>query len=165
MFFLKNFDSFPRTPTHQLKMNAVAHAQLVFQILTLQTYLMLITLLKTLGSGPIYCLLLGVSSDYAQSQVRARFLSLALSKLRLCLANHRPGYFSNLACDWLSIVWAYSMQETENRPRILKWLAEHSLSLLRARERKQILDCQCIGDIGDTGGLCKATNVVFGMNP
>ena len=29
----------------------------------------------------------------------ARFLSLARSKLRLCLANHRAGYFSNLACD------------------------------------------------------------------
>ena len=44
------------------------------------------------------------------------FLSLTQSKLRLCLANHRPGYFSNLACDWLSIVWAYSEQETENGP-------------------------------------------------
>ena len=48
---------------------------------------------------------------------RARFLSLAQSKLRLCLANHRAGYFSNLACDWLSIVWAYSEHETENGPR------------------------------------------------
>ena len=38
----------------------------------------------------------------------ALFLSLARSKLRLCLANHRVGYFSNLACDWLSIDWAYS---------------------------------------------------------
>ena len=47
----------------------------------------------------------------------ARFLSPARSKLRLCLANHRAGYFSNLACDWLSTVWAYSEQETENRPR------------------------------------------------
>ena len=34
---------------------------------------------------------------------RARFPSLARSKLRLCLANHRAGYFSNLTCDWLSI--------------------------------------------------------------
>ena len=33
---------------------------------------------------------------------------------RLCSANHRAGYFSNLACDWLSIVWAYSEQEAEN---------------------------------------------------
>ena len=46
----------------------------------------------------------------------ARFLSLTRSKLRLCSANHRAGYFSNLACDWLSIVWAYSEQETENGP-------------------------------------------------
>ena len=48
---------------------------------------------------------------------RAHFLSLARSKLRLCSANHRAGYFSNLACDWLSIVWAYSEQVTENGPR------------------------------------------------
>ena len=42
----------------------------------------------------------------------ACFLSLAWSKIRLCL----PGYFSNLACDWLGIVWAYSEQGTENGP-------------------------------------------------
>ena len=48
--------------------------------------------------------------------VGARFLSLAQSKLRLCSANHRAGYFSNLDCDWLSIVWAYFEQETENGP-------------------------------------------------
>ena len=51
------------------------------------------------------------------SDTRAHFLSLAWSKLRLCLVNHRAGYFSNLASDWLSIVWAYSKQETENGPR------------------------------------------------
>ena len=34
------------------------------------------------------------------------FLSLAWSKLRLCSANHRPGYWSNLPCDWLSVAWA-----------------------------------------------------------
>ena len=45
---------------------------------------------------------------------RADFLSLARSKLRLCSANHGAGYFSNLACDWQSIVWAYFDQETEN---------------------------------------------------
>ena len=48
---------------------------------------------------------------------RAYFLSLARSKLRLCSANHRPGYFSNLACDWLSIVWTYSEQEIKNGSR------------------------------------------------
>ena len=45
---------------------------------------------------------------------RIRFLSPARSKLMLCSANHRAGNFSNLACDWLRIVWAYSEQETEN---------------------------------------------------
>ena len=48
---------------------------------------------------------------------RARSLSLARSKLRLCSANHRPGYWSNLPCDWPSTAWAYSEQETENGPR------------------------------------------------
>ena len=43
--------------------------------------------------------------------------SVSCSKeARLCLANHRAGYFSNLACDWLIIVWAFSEQETENGP-------------------------------------------------
>ena len=60
---------------------------------------------------------------------RARFLSLARSKLRLCSANHRAGYFSNLACDWLSIVWAYSEQETENGP----WSPRHNLHAGRVR--------------------------------
>ena len=46
----------------------------------------------------------------------ASFLSFAWSKLRLCLANHRAGYFTNLAYDWLSIVWAYSEQEIEYEP-------------------------------------------------
>ena len=45
----------------------------------------------------------------------ARFLCLARSNLRLCSDNHRAGYFSNMTCDWLSIVWANSEQETEKR--------------------------------------------------
>ena len=53
----------------------------------------------------------------SSAETRARFLSLAPSKLRLCLANHRPGYWCNLACDWQSTAWAYSEQETENGPR------------------------------------------------
>ena len=36
----------------------------------------------------------------------AHFLSLARSKLRLYSANHRPGYWSNLPCDWPSTAWA-----------------------------------------------------------
>ena len=51
------------------------------------------------------------------SVIRARSLSPARSKLRLCSANHRAGYFSDLDCDWWSIVWAYSEQGTENGPR------------------------------------------------
>ena len=41
--------------------------------------------------------------------ITAQSQFLAWSKFRLCWANHRAGYFSTLACDWLSIVWAYSM--------------------------------------------------------
>ena len=52
-----------------------------------------------------------------QHLIRARFLSLAWSKLRLCSANYRPGYWSNLPSHWPSTAWAYSEQETENRPR------------------------------------------------
>ena len=48
------------------------------------------------------------------ADARARFLSLAWSKLRLYSANHRPGYFSNRPCDWPSKAWVYSEQETEN---------------------------------------------------
>ena len=49
------------------------------------------------------------------------FLSLARSELRLCSANHRPGYWSNLPCGWPSTAWAYSEQETENQP----WSLHH----------------------------------------
>ena len=38
---------------------------------------------------------------------RACFLFLAWSKPRLCSANHRAGYWSNLPCDWPSTAWAY----------------------------------------------------------
>ena len=55
------------------------------------------------------------------------FLSLAPCRLRLCSANHRAVYFSNLACDWLSIVWAYSKQETENGP----WNITNCFSMLQ----------------------------------
>ena len=47
----------------------------------------------------------------------ARFLSLVQRKLRLCSTNLRPGYWSNLPCDWPSTAWAYSEQLTENDSR------------------------------------------------
>ena len=53
---------------------------------------------------------------HKHAKTRACFLSLAQSKLRLCSANHRTGYWSNLPCDWPSTAWAYSEQETENGP-------------------------------------------------
>ena len=56
----------------------------------------------------------------------ARFLSLARSKLRVCLANHRAGYFSILACDWQSIVWAYS-DDPANFPVLWQCCTENFL--------------------------------------
>ena len=44
------------------------------------------------------------------------FVQYPNNTLPLCLANHRPGYWSNLPCDWPSTAWAYSVQETENGP-------------------------------------------------
>ena len=52
------------------------------------------------------------------SPIWARFLSLARSKVSLCSANHRPGYWSNPPGYWLSTAWAYFKQERENRPRM-----------------------------------------------
>ena len=47
---------------------------------------------------------------------KSRFLSFAPSKFRLCSANHRAGYFSNLACDWLSIVWVRDRKWAQINP-------------------------------------------------
>ena len=44
-------------------------------------------------------------------------LSLTRRKLRPSSANHEPGYWNNLPCDWPSTALAYSEWETENRPR------------------------------------------------
>ena len=73
---------------------------------------------KSLSSLPTNCELFPqlMTSNGLPWFCWAHFLSLPQSKLRLCAANHRAGYFSNLACDWLIIVWAYSEQETENGP-------------------------------------------------
>ena len=57
----------------------------------------------------------------------ARFLTLARSKLRLCSANHRPGYWSNLPCDWPSTAWAYSDQEPETGPVFLCICNRHDI--------------------------------------
>ena len=59
------------------------------------------------------------SPPYLIHMSRARFLSLARRKLRLYSDNHRAGYFGSLAFNWLSIVWAYSEQETENGLRLM----------------------------------------------
>ena len=81
---------------------------------------------------PPACLVWGAWNNLAKHKTvktMARFLSR--SKLRLCSANHRAGYFSNLACDWLSIVWAYSKQEIKKRAQATQKL------------KKKILDSDC----------------------
>ena len=66
------------------------------------------------------CIIANVSGNGLQPDgTRACFLSLAWSKLKLCSANHRPGYWSNLPCDWPSTAWAYFVHKTENGPRPL----------------------------------------------
>ena len=52
---------------------------------------------------------------------QSSFLSLVRTKLRLYLANHRPGNWSNLSCDLPSTAWANFEQETESQP----WLRRH----------------------------------------
>ena len=52
-------------------------------------------------------------------------LLLLLSKLRLSSANHRPGYWSDLPCDWPSTAWAYQEK--------LLWITEE---LIRQDLRK-----------------------------
>ena len=69
----------------------------------------------------------------------AHILSLTQNNLRLCSANHRPGYFSNLACDWLSIVWAYSEQET----RYEKWVNTATFTSFNIKMSKQCRNSHC----------------------
>ena len=75
--------------------------------------------------APNRCL---IDVDQRLFTIWACFLPLTRSKLRLCSANHRAGYFSNLACDWLSIVRAYSELKTENGP----WFGEQFVIHVRA---------------------------------
>ena len=99
-------------------------------------------------------------SPFMTLWIRARFLSLVRSKIRLCSANHRAGYFSNLACDWLSIVWAYSGQETENGPwwchskwptrsqEISRYLERHYLPLSRCISDPFVMTTSSTGTVG-----------------
>ena len=54
----------------------------------------------------------------------------ARSNLRLCSANHRPGYWSNLPCDWPCTTWAFSEQERENGPWSLPQRVNKAVSKL-----------------------------------
>ena len=66
----------------------------------------------------------------------ACFRSLAQSKLRLCSANHKPGYWCNLPCDWPSTGWAYSEQETENGHRCNAAAARRVIVILNGNKTK-----------------------------
>ena len=73
--------------------------------------------------GPVFCLLLWVSSDYAQpitgqvTEVTCPVIGRAQHELTPSKGQKTgPGYWSNLPCDWPSTAWAYSEQETENGP-------------------------------------------------
>ena len=90
------------------KMSAILRADSMFAPSQWETSLQSNTVSHRLGANP--------ESALHSVETWACFLSLARSKFRLCSANHRPGYWSNLPCDWLSIAWAYPEQQTENRP-------------------------------------------------
>ena len=66
-------------------------------------------------SMPLSCSSLGLGSC-GPTVSRARFLSCAWSKLRLCSANHRPGYWSNLPFDWPSTVWRRRGRQVSSAP-------------------------------------------------
>ena len=83
--------------------------------------------------GPVFCLLLRVSSDYAQTitwQLTEETCpvigwaqpELARSKFRLCSANRRLGYWCNLPCDWPSTAWAYSSKRQKTGPGMISEL-------------------------------------------
>ena len=70
--------------------------------------------------GPIFCLLVGVSSDYVQPITgQVTEVNWCVIGWAICSANHRPGYWSNLACHWSTTVWAYSSEEeTKTGPEL-----------------------------------------------
>ena len=51
------------------------------------------------------CVVMDVCWGRLHSGNQGPFSVPAQSKLRPCSAYHKPGYFGNLACDWLSIIW------------------------------------------------------------
>ena len=69
----------------------------------------------------LICINPSVLKPWYSGIIRARFLSLARIKLRLCSATHQAGYFSNLSCEWMSIGGARSEQETEKGPWSIPW--------------------------------------------
>ena len=82
-----------------------------------EVWTFIIISLKFFPTGPIdnkAALPGGSSNGYAQHRHQGQFS--ASCKLRLCSANHSPGYWSNLPCDWPSTACAYSEQETKKRP-------------------------------------------------
>ena len=64
---------------------------------------------------------------YLQHACYVFAVDIKQKKKTLFSANHRPGYWSNLPCDWSSTAWAYSEPETENGPRSEQSRAQGSL--------------------------------------
>ena len=81
--------------------------------------------------------------------------------LRLCSANHRPGYWSNLPCDWPSTACAYSKKGTETKPWQCRKSEHHQPQYwLRLPRIIQTCELQVIGIDHDTvcaGVVCAAT--------
>ena len=106
---------------------------------------------------------------HTAKEVWARFLSPVWSKLRLCLTNHRAGYYSNLACDWLSTVWAYLYMRHLSIHII--FLTAPCLTDVRTRViSAQLLICQQIAQSpllsrrNIFGTICQIDNLMASIN-
>ena len=68
---------------------------------------------------------------------RAHFLSLVRSKLKRCSASHRPGYWSNLPCDWPSTAWVSPSKRQKTGPGERTLLLEEGYYVLKDKGRRK----------------------------
>ena len=96
------------------------------------------------------------------------FRSLAQSKLRLCSANHRPGYWSNVPCDWPSTVWAYSKQGTENGSWSIHIATSVNIALYESLCYASLYhhwewDMNILNSLAPGRSECDSENVIFNL--
>ena len=74
--------------------------QSVINLIFIDLYLMQVNGIQAISAATYKIL--------SSTRTWALFLYLARNQIRLCSVNHRPGYWSNLPCDWPSTAWTYS---------------------------------------------------------